>query len=56
MMTLVASALAGGDCIDDADVLHTGGTCPASTIFAGPVASFRNVAETLAPGVPPDQR
>ena len=26
MMTLVASALAGGDCIDDADVLRTGGT------------------------------
>ena len=25
MMTLVASALAGGDCIDDADVLRTGG-------------------------------
>ena len=25
-LTLVASALAGGDCIDDADVLHTGGT------------------------------
>ena len=25
-MTLVASALAGGDCIDDADVLRTGGT------------------------------
>ena len=24
MMTLVASALAGGDCIDDADVLRTG--------------------------------
>ena len=24
MMTLVASALAGGDCIDDADVLHRG--------------------------------
>ena len=36
MLTLVASALAGGDCIDDADVLRTGGTaCPASTIFAG---------------------
>ena len=36
LMTLVASALAGGDCIDDADVLRTGGTaCPASTIFAG---------------------
>ena len=27
MMTLVASALAGGDCIDDADVLRTGGAC-----------------------------
>ena len=26
MMTLVASALAGGDCIDDADVLCTWGT------------------------------
>ena len=26
MMTLVASALAGGDCIDDADVLRTEGT------------------------------
>ena len=29
MMTLVASALAGGDCIDDADVLRTGGTASA---------------------------
>ena len=26
LMTLVASALAGGDCIDDADLLRTGGT------------------------------
>ena len=26
MMTLVASALAGGDCIDDADALRTGWT------------------------------
>ena len=26
VMTLVASALAGGDCIDDADVLRAGGT------------------------------
>ena len=26
MMTLVASALAGGDCINDADALRTGGT------------------------------
>ena len=29
MMTLVASALAGGDCIDDADVLRAGGTAGA---------------------------
>ena len=36
MMTLVASALAGGDCIDDADVLRTGGTACAlgSTVKA----------------------
>ena len=26
LLTLVASALAGGDCIDDADALRTGGT------------------------------
>ena len=26
MMTLVASALAGGDCVDDADAMRTGGT------------------------------
>ena len=29
VMTLVASVLAGGDCIDDADALHTGGTASA---------------------------
>ena len=29
LLTLVASALAGGDCIDDADVLRTGGTASA---------------------------
>ena len=29
MLTLVASALAGGDCIDDADVLRAGGTAGA---------------------------
>ena len=29
MMTLLASALTGGDCIDDADVLRTGGTAGA---------------------------
>ena len=30
MMTLVASALAGGDCIDDDDVLRAGGDRPRS--------------------------
>ena len=35
MLTLVASALAGGDCIDDADVLRTGRT--AGAIHAGDV-------------------
>ncbi len=29
MMTVVASSLAGGDCIDDADVLCTGATAGA---------------------------
>ena len=31
MMTLVTSALAGGDCIDDADALRTGATAVNST-------------------------
>ena len=31
VMTLVASALAGGDCIDDADVLRAGGTARRSS-------------------------
>ena len=35
-MTLVASALAGGDCIDDADVLRTGGTARAIGCVAKP--------------------
>ena len=35
VMTLVASALAGGDCIDDADVLRTGGTA-GGQILHGP--------------------
>ena len=37
MMTLVASALAGGDCIDDADVLRTGGTaCTLGSVVKAP--------------------
>ena len=35
VMTLVATALAGGDCIDDADALRTGGTaCTLATELA----------------------
>ena len=37
MMTLVASALAGGDCIDDADVLRTGRTaCALGCVVKAP--------------------
>ena len=38
MLTLVASALAGGDCIDDADVLRTSGTARTLGTF---LRSFR---------------
>ena len=43
MLTLVASALAGGDCIDDADVLRTGGTASAigCTVKAPSTPRFR---------------
>ena len=34
MLTLVASALAGGDCIDDADVLRTGRTAGARAAWS----------------------
>ena len=38
MMTLVASALAGGDCIDDADALRTGGTaCTLGGVVKAPI-------------------
>ena len=40
IMTLVASALAGGDCIDDADVLRTGGTaCTLDSVVKAPSTS-----------------
>ena len=39
MMTLVASALAGGDCIDDADALRAGGTAR--------VLGFRAIAPSM---------
>ena len=48
IMTLVASALAGGDCIDDADVLRTGraagalgGTVKAPSTLGTFLRSFR---------------
>ncbi len=43
MMTLVASALAGGDCIAAADVLRTGGTA-------------RALGGAAPPGVPASRR
>ena len=37
MMTLVASALAGGDCIDDADALRAGGAaCALGSVVKAP--------------------
>ena len=61
MMTLVASALAGGDCIDDADVLRTGGTaCTLGGTVKAPstlgtfLRSFRwGHVRQLRPGEPP---
>ena len=56
LLTLVASALAGGDFIDDADVLRTGGTAGAIGCVAGSckersrrerVARRRGLAPTL---------
>ena len=41
MMTLVASALAGGDCIDDADALRTGGTARVLGFTAKPESTER---------------
>ena len=45
MLTLVASALADGDCIDDADVLRTGGTAGA----IGCVVKAPSVLHHIAP-------
>ena len=42
IVTLVASALAGGDCIDDVDVLRTGGT-------AGAIGCVVKAPSTLVP-------
>ena len=70
IMTLVASALAGGDCIDDADVLRTGGTAhprvvaPAShsaPVATHSVATIAHLAFSLAgtiliPDCTPPQR
>ena len=51
MMTLVASALAGGDCIDDAEVLRTGGTASA----LGCVVKAPSTLGTFLPGDLPAQ-
>ena len=56
---LVASALAGGDCIDDADVLRTGGTVGVlGCVVKGDLRSFRwghvrqlGVSRQVGPGL-----
>ncbi len=48
MMTLVASALAGGDCIDDADALRAGGTaCTLRSFRWGHVRQLDRVSREL---------
>ena len=53
MMTLVASALAGGDCIDNADALRTGGTActlrGAAHFLRETVGRVRHAAVLLGP-------
>ena len=56
MMTLVASALAGGDCIDDADVLRTGGTaCTLGGTVKAP-STLGNLPAQLPVGPRPSTR
>ena len=54
MMTLIASALAGGDCIDDADALRAGGTAGVldCTVKASTLGSFRGPRPPAGPGEP----
>ena len=47
MLTLVASALAGGDCIDDADELRTGGTAGGTARVLGCVVKAPSTLGTF---------
>ena len=51
MMTLVASALAGGDCIGDTDVLRIGGTARVLgfTAKASSMSSVNHICRFLLP-------
>ena len=53
LMTLVASALAGGDCIDDADALRSGGTAGVLGRGQGPVHPGRLPAQLPVGPRPP---
>ena len=53
VLTLVASALAGGDCIDDADVLRTGGTAGAIGCVVKAPSTLGNVSAQLPVGPRP---
>ena len=52
MMTLVASALAGGDCIDDADVLRAGGTARVLGFTAKAPSTLGTFLRTFRWGTP----
>ena len=51
MLTLVASALAGGDCIDDADALRAGGTVLPILSPLGGVRHQRGVSSPFPRGL-----
>ena len=54
VMTLVASALAGGDCIDDDDVLRTGGTAGAiGCVVCSAVIHGFKLSQKLRVGIEP---
>ena len=47
MLTLVASALAGGDCIDDAAALDTGAATPSTTAVKARVTHWYTVKSNI---------
>ena len=56
IMTLVASALAGGDCIDDADVLRTGAATRCARPKPGSLPLCRNFEPNIYSPPPPPRK